>query len=136
MELLSGLGLRGFRSFYGDLQVVSPLTKINLIAGQNNSGKSNVLRFAHELSQLRSTAPAGFDTPRISSERPTFELALRLGDRESILEKFRSDNIASDIIESLRRILADSAIDLRGDNSVWIRWAQESVGDENVSLRP
>ncbi|WP_369541547.1 AAA family ATPase [Rhodococcus opacus] len=51
--LLHGLCVRGFRSFHGDLQVIAPLGKITLIAGQNNSGKSNVLRCAHQMDALR-----------------------------------------------------------------------------------
>lgn len=42
---LHGFAVAGYRSFGGELQFVGPLTKVNLIVGQNNSGKSNVLRF-------------------------------------------------------------------------------------------
>jgi hypothetical protein len=43
---LGGIGLAGYRSFRGPVQLVGPLGKVNLLAGQNNAGKSNVLRFA------------------------------------------------------------------------------------------
>jgi AAA15 family ATPase/GTPase len=56
VELLSGFGFRGYRSFFGDLQLIDPLEKITLIAGQNNSGKSNVLRVAESLDTLRQKA--------------------------------------------------------------------------------
>lgn len=42
---LHGIGLAGYRSFGPDLQLIGPLSKINLLIGPNNSGKSNVLRF-------------------------------------------------------------------------------------------
>lgn len=42
--MISGFGVRGFRSFGSDFQYLSPLGKINLIVGKNNVGKSNVLR--------------------------------------------------------------------------------------------
>lgn len=42
--LIEGFGIAGYRSFR-QLQKISPCSKINLIVGQNNSGKSNVLLF-------------------------------------------------------------------------------------------
>ncbi len=41
---LEGFSLGGYRSF-GERQRIGPLGKVNLFIGQNNSGKSNVLRF-------------------------------------------------------------------------------------------
>jgi predicted ATPase len=42
--LLAGIGIGGYRSF-GDLQRIHPLAKVNIFIGENNSGKSNILRF-------------------------------------------------------------------------------------------
>jgi predicted ATP-dependent endonuclease of OLD family len=42
--LIEGFGIAGYRSFR-ELQRISPCSKVNLIVGQNNSGKSNVLLF-------------------------------------------------------------------------------------------
>ena len=47
MQLL-GISINRYRSFSMGGQVVYPLTGVNLLAGQNNSGKSNVLRFIGE----------------------------------------------------------------------------------------
>jgi predicted ATPase len=47
-KLILGFGLAGYRSFGPVLQRIGPCRKINLIIGQNNSGKSNVLRFVHD----------------------------------------------------------------------------------------
>lgn len=42
---MQGLAFRGYRSFGSEhFALLSPLTKVNLLAGQNNSGKSNILR--------------------------------------------------------------------------------------------
>ena len=42
---LHGVAVTGFRSLFGaPLQRVAPMQKVHLIAGPNNSGKSNVLR--------------------------------------------------------------------------------------------
>ena len=44
---LDGFGLSNYRSFGADHQTLTPLSKINLLIGPNNSGKSNVIRFLH-----------------------------------------------------------------------------------------
>jgi energy-coupling factor transporter ATP-binding protein EcfA2 len=43
--LVRGIGMGGYRSLR-DVQVLGPLQKVTLVAGQNNAGKSNILRFA------------------------------------------------------------------------------------------
>ena len=45
MAFLEGLGLAGYRSFGDELQFIGPFKKINVLIGQNNAGKSNVLAF-------------------------------------------------------------------------------------------
>lgn len=45
---IEGLSLGGFRSFSDDPQRMGPFSKMNLFAGQNNSGKSNILMFLHK----------------------------------------------------------------------------------------
>lgn len=45
---INGFGFSGYRSFGGDLVKIAPLRKINLIIGQNNSGKSNIIRFLYQ----------------------------------------------------------------------------------------
>lgn len=46
--MILGFGISGYRSFGSALQRVGPCRKINLIIGQNNSGKSNILKFIHD----------------------------------------------------------------------------------------
>lgn len=47
-QLLNGFGFSGYRSVGNELIKIAPLQKINLIIGQNNSGKSNIIKFLHE----------------------------------------------------------------------------------------
>jgi hypothetical protein len=42
---IDGIGISGYRSFGKEVQRIGPFTKINLIIGQNNSWKSNVLKY-------------------------------------------------------------------------------------------
>src|SRR5690606_24284695 len=51
-NLISGFSISGYKSF-GDTQHISPLNKINLFVGQNNSGKSNILRFVIALGEIQ-----------------------------------------------------------------------------------
>ena len=46
--LLEGFGFSGYRSIGDELVKIAPLKKINLIIGQNNSGKSNIITFLKE----------------------------------------------------------------------------------------
>jgi len=46
--LIDGIALSGYRSFGSKLQKFGPLQKINILIGQNNSGKSNILKFLKE----------------------------------------------------------------------------------------
>ena len=43
--LLKGFGFSGYRSFGNKLAKIAPLRKVNLIIGQNNVGKSNIINF-------------------------------------------------------------------------------------------
>jgi AAA15 family ATPase/GTPase len=56
--------IAGFRSFGSDPTLIAPLKKLNFFIGQNNSGKSNVLRAVTMLSSLYGPEPKL--TPRSS----------------------------------------------------------------------
>ncbi len=46
---LTSFAIGGYRSFGDKVQRFGTLSRINLFIGQNNSGKSNVLRFIHDI---------------------------------------------------------------------------------------
>lgn len=46
---ITSFAIGGYRSFGNKIQRFVNLSKINLFIGQNNSGKSNILRFIHEI---------------------------------------------------------------------------------------
>lgn len=48
LMFIDGLALGGYRSFGKSVQRMGPFGKVNLFAGANNSGKSNILRFLTE----------------------------------------------------------------------------------------
>lgn len=47
--MFAGFGLSGYRSFGPEPQFIAPLSKVNIFVGQNNVGKSNVLRAVAKL---------------------------------------------------------------------------------------
>lgn len=61
-SFLLGLGIAGYRSIR-DPQFIGPLGKINIIAGMNNSGKSNFLRFVQGYLRSKFTPFAWDDNP-------------------------------------------------------------------------
>jgi hypothetical protein len=66
MLKIDGFGISEYRSFGKEIQFLGPLTKTNLVIGQNNCGKSNVLRFIQDhLSKLvdcaRKSVAYGFE---------------------------------------------------------------------------
>ncbi|MFC9553649.1 AAA family ATPase [Rhodococcus sp. NPDC056960] len=140
MQLLHGIGLRGFRSFHGDLQLLAPLQKINLVAGQNNSGKSNVLRFADQIDQLLKEQPKDLDVPR-TQEKAVFEIAIALppAETEAMIETAvsRSGRGGGGTLErSLRQFLDSDPIKI-GTDMCWLRKSvgvNESVGYEAQAI--
>lgn len=56
--LIPNLAIAGYRSFGAQTQYFDRFAKINIFIGQNNAGKSNVLRFLHEVSPPRPLAGA------------------------------------------------------------------------------
>ncbi len=61
--LIPNLAIAGYRSFGKKPQYFERFTKVNIFIGQNNAGKSNVLRFLHEIySQVAGREHLTFDS--------------------------------------------------------------------------
>lgn len=61
--LIPGIGVGGYRSLR-NLQPLGPLSKVTLVAGRNNSGKSNILRFARLLMSDKLAELSWVDEPQ------------------------------------------------------------------------
>lgn len=48
LPFLYGFGLAGYRSFGSEVQQIGPFKNINFFVGQNNAGKSNILKFIND----------------------------------------------------------------------------------------
>ncbi|MFE6921622.1 AAA family ATPase [Nocardia sp. NPDC057663] len=100
------------------------MSKITLIAGQNNSGKSNVLKFVHQLNELRREQPKGLDVPVVSRSIP-FEFALALGpeSREQIIEGVGAlAAVGRGSLQVLRAVLDCREMRMDGSDRIWLRW--------------
>ncbi|MDX1945221.1 MAG: AAA family ATPase [Pirellulaceae bacterium] len=107
-NIIDGFCVAGYRSIE-KLQLISPLGKVNVFAGRNNVGKSNVLRFvANHLDatvRRRDASKRGFtelDKPSSGSQHFTAGLALSpLHPRFTAIEKTISQTAYRETLRSL-----------------------------------
>jgi hypothetical protein len=94
---LDGVGISNYRSFGPEVQRIGPLGKINLLIGQNNVGKSNILNFfakcyrplflSANLPHPNSNFSPEVDAPNLSEPASwTYEIGLNL-DGDSYRER-------------------------------------------------
>jgi hypothetical protein len=128
--LLDGFAFTGFRSFSGDqLQVVGPLSKVHLLAGPNNSGKSNVLAVAQRV--LPSLARGGNlefglqDVPFGSPTSPGGGFRIAVGvplDLADVTEIYASKTVTT---EAVRAVLAGKSFRRDSDTAIWFEFVLE-----------
>jgi hypothetical protein len=98
-----GFGLSGYRSFGQQLQRIGPCSKINLLVGQNNCGKSNILRFVHDhytkLPQVAGCPLAGLEVYRSPTTFPR-RLSLAVPATYEGLQTLRTQAQKAGIMES------------------------------------
>lgn len=75
--LLDGIGIGGYRSF-PNLTYFGPLGKVTLLAGRNNAGKSNVIRFLDKNSRDLAPVRDWHDQPRSGTEQLSLSIAHRI----------------------------------------------------------
>ncbi|WP_426323045.1 ATP-dependent nuclease [Microbacterium sp. E-13] len=93
MDEIRGIAFAGYRSFgTSELVRLSPLERVNLIAGRNNAGKSNVLRALHRLSSAKEgvediNVSGAWDTPAGEPDAPWHAIGY---DVDSVLERLKA----------------------------------------------
>lgn len=120
-----GFGLSGYRSFGPELQRVGPCRKINLIIGQNNSGKSNLLNFVHDhygkLCGRDQWKLEQLEVNRSTSNSPC-QLSLALSVTEERIEKWEQHariTNRKEIRQQIQRVLRSVGYDKCGEG-FWI----------------
>lgn len=139
MQEVSGVGISGYRSFsYESMQYLGPMSKVNLVVGQNNAGKSNILRFVETLgsstkgdSRLdRLAGPLNAPSGTFSSAgKPRVALAASQDELDRAIEQAvakRSGSgehgVATDLARLLRRVLSGP-----GD-LLWVPYTMQKSG--------
>ncbi len=129
---LRGFGVAGYRSFGRvGLEFVAPLGKVNLVAGQNNVGKSNVLRVASLVSpaspvvEWRPAQETHVDWP--VGEPVRVAIAVPLSDMD-LASKFDQDAV---------RVLRTPSVRRTDDDLLWVEYdvSYESSGSGQASRR-
>jgi hypothetical protein len=137
--LLAGLSIDGFRSFEpGTPQRISPLSKVHLLAGPNNSGKSNVLQVAQRV------VPALANRDRFvlgHEDRPIghADAPLQVGVAQHIsIDELRERLGLSDQVDLLLRLMKDADAWDPDREMLWVEFELEATGQHgggHVSTR-
>ena len=131
-----GFGLSGFRSFGSqEIQRIGPLGKVHLLAGPNNSGKSNAITMARRgLPAFGRSAPlelTDVDTPQGSPE-PGRSLRLSIGVEvtDQYLESVLPEKGLAPT--ALRKVMAGATFAPDANGTIWFEFELES-SDERRS---
>ncbi|MFB6551277.1 AAA family ATPase [Streptomyces sp. NPDC056405] len=117
--IIPGFGIMGYRSFGSTMQRSGRLTPVTLLAGQNNSGKSNFIRLlslvaSGEMGVKELDKPRGIDTPL------KYSLAFDL-DAE-VMPHIEGKNWPRQAVETLtREVLTHPSI--FNDGLIWIDYS-------------
>lgn len=132
---LQGFGIGGYRSFGQELQRIGPLEKVNLLVGQNNSGKSNVVRFVDgHLDSVLSQAKRGGTFDSLDQldihqpDSPSFQFAIAFREDGEVVSLFK---------DKARRVPVQALIDLlvEEDALAWTYFRSVGIGS-NARLEP
>ena len=123
--MFRGFGVRGYRSFGGpSIQRIGIGGKVTLLAGQNNSGKSNALRaFGEILPKLPTRQPLSsvFSDPRATPSGWAVENSVQLAiglDLDLLLAVLEKQRSVSTTVE-IRALLSGHAFSAGYENVVW-----------------
>lgn len=140
---IDGFGISGYRSFGKDICRIGPLGKINIFAGQNNSGKSNILNYLiyqykpilNSIQQLnRSHTLSELDIPISGWDRKTrIEIGISHNSDtyNKLLKKPEFEN--NNYREFLKRVLHSNLLCEKQNNISWIPF--EDYGELGLMVK-
>ena len=120
-QLLAGMGLGGYRSYQG-MQYLGSLAKVNLIAGQNNAGKSNILRFVTRFLSANPEVPEALDHPDGFQGQLRLAIARPMPDVEGLITRSTGRVAASDARALWDQLLQDPAMHPTHDDLLWFEY--------------
>jgi predicted ATP-dependent endonuclease of OLD family len=131
---IDGIGISGYRSFGPEVQRLGPFKKINLIIGQNNSGKSNFLRFLKDhypTFAQRKITQLEFLDKHVSSESINrhYEIAIKIDGKiyKQLMENLAQITGFQRIIDNINKILTSDIL-TRGTDSAWFPYVISDKG--------
>jgi hypothetical protein len=134
---IDGFGISEYRSFGPDLQRIGPLKKINLFIGQNNRGKSNILRFLkqHYATALKCEELKLTQVDQHNGQKPIkqiTEFGLQIGSKnyESLMERFKNRPAFSGIVDLTNKVLGSKAL-THESGIAWFEY--EGIGKKDIS---
>lgn len=131
MADVQGFAFRGYRSVPTKLPaVLYPLGKINLIAGQNNAGKSNILRVIASTFGADQLKPSAWDRP-LSDTEHTFR-RLQFYSLDEILKWPTVKDSAADRKSRIRAFLSQPALLPRGGGAEGVWWPVTDGGSTDT----
>lgn len=148
MSEISGFEIQGFRSFYSEPQKIFPLGKMTIVAGPNNSGKSNIFRFAEKfISPLSGggTSLSGLDPLDIpilpeGVIAPKFGFGVAMSvedplDHADAVFQYRTRLGPGAAREVFERIIKHPAVYSQEDKAIWFRFERtDPNGAPAISL--
>lgn len=133
-NLIDSFSIAGYRSFGKESFRVDKLSKVNLFIGENNCGKSNVLRFIHQIYPVLAMGkPLTFDAldrhmPSGTSFKSGIAISLSKDKdgnyvefQQSILPKFKERQRNSSIVGDALKLFLDKA-EADGTECVWFSY--------------
>ena len=139
MRIIHGFGIANFRSFGDDLQFFGPLKKVNLVIGQNNSGKSNAVMFVHRFfSALLSQAPIPTepeDNPQGATGELRFALAID-ANIQFLMEAFDGKNLRTndrERTELFLRAIVESPHAIQNFDQIRFEYLQGDIGPPSLT---
>lgn len=131
---INGFAFRGYRSFSSTAPaILAPLGKINLIVGQNNTGKSNVLRVLTDTYGADANASTNWDRPLGDAEHTFRRLEFHYVDE--IMNWPRSSSLSEQDSQRLREFLVHPAIVTEASRGpgLWLPVAVQGAPDEEAA---
>lgn len=120
--LFPGIGIGGYRSFGANAQLIGGLSRMNLVVGPNNTGKSNVLSlFYKHAAGLRGLIRAGNTSQIFDPANDPHRIEDRDPPAPTVLWAIDMEVVANSTFPKLGTLLNLEDLTL-GTNSVWLKY--------------
>lgn len=141
--LLNGFGFSGYRSFGNELVKIAPLKKINLIIGQNNVGKSNIINFLDCQYKYFYERVKGNGRPLSEREKSFTEIDKHISNDVDIRHRIAFPILKKDLdiylnekfpngghsIDYARKLLT-SDIFIDEDENIWFHYVSDNINEK------